>query len=186
MLCLGLVAGFAVTTSQAYWTDDVTISGATFTSGVLDLTVNDADPYAGATVLSMTAMVPGNSSAQVLTVRNAGTAPLKYTLTGGLSGTNASAYDASAALRLTIVLGGTKSGSGNTSTCTGGSVIYGPAALTTTVTATLLTKRPAVALTASGTESLCFQVTFDAAAPSSLQGLTTDAVFTATATSDVS
>ena len=28
----------------AYWTDDVTITGTTFTAGTLDLQVNDAEP----------------------------------------------------------------------------------------------------------------------------------------------
>ncbi len=186
VLCLALLGGLGVTTSQAYWTDDVQISGTTFTAGTLDLEINDADPFSTATVLSMSNMVPGNTSAQVLTVENAGTAPLKYTLAGGLTGTGAAAYNTSGALRLTIVLNGTKSGSGNTSTCTGGTTIYGPAALTSTTTTSILTTRPAAPLVTTATESLCFQVTFDAAAPTSLQSATANAVFTATATSDVS
>ncbi|KAA1415334.1 hypothetical protein F0U44_21865 [Nocardioides humilatus] len=185
-LCLGLLAGVATATSLAYWTDDVAISGSTFTAATLDLEVDNADPFTGATVLSMTDMVPGATSAQVLTVKNAGTAPLKYTLVGGLSGGGASAYNTAAALRLTIVLNGTKSGSGNTSTCTGGTTIYGPTALTSTTTTSILTRRPASALVTAATESLCFQVTFDSSAPSSLQGVAVSAVFTATGTSDVS
>jgi len=186
LLCLGLLGGLGITTSLAYWTDDVAISGATFTAGTLDLEVDNADPFTGATVLSMSDMVPGATSAQVLTVENAGTAPLKYTLVGGLTGADAAAYSSSASLKLTIVLNGTKSGSGNTSTCTGGSTIFGPTALTSTTTTSILAKRPASPLASTATESLCFQITFDAAAPTSLQATTVDAVFTATGTSDVS
>ena len=74
-------------------------------------------------------MVPGNTSAEVLTVKNNGTAPLKYTLTGGLTGTDAAAYNTAAALKLTILAGGTKSGSGN-SDLHRWDDIYGPTALT--------------------------------------------------------
>lgn len=185
-LCLGLLGGLGATTSMAYWTDDVTISGATFTAGTLDLEVDDADPFTGATVLSMTDMVPGNTSAQVLTIENAGTVPLTYTLAGGLSGAGAADYSSSGALRLTVVLDGTKAGSGSTSTCAGGSTILSPTALTSTTTTSLLAQRPSPALAPASTETLCLQVTFDAAAPASLQGGAVSVALTATGTSDVS
>ena len=186
LLCLGLVAGLFVTGTYAYWTDDVTITGSTFTAGTLDLQVNNADSYTTTTLgMSSTPMVPGNTSAQVLTVKNNGTVPLTYTLTGGLGGTDAAAFNTAAALNLTISSGGAVSGSGNAATCTGGSVIYGPTALTNvTSTAIIGTRRGPVA--AAGTEALCFQITFDAAAPGTLQGKTATATFTATGTSDVS
>lgn len=190
LLCLAAVGALAFTTSTAYWTDDVEVSGVTFTTGTLDLVVNDADPYAAATQLSMTGMVPGASSAQVLTVKNTGSVPAKYTLAGGLSGTDASLFANAGGngLVLTIRLDGTKQGTGNTSTCTGGTVVHGPTALTATTTTTILTQRPTSALApnGAGSEALCFQVTFSASAPTTLQGKTTDAVFTATGTSDVS
>jgi predicted ribosomally synthesized peptide with SipW-like signal peptide len=186
LLCLGLLGGLGATTSLAYWTDDVEISGATFTAGTLDLEVDNADPFTGATVLSMSEMVPGDTSAQVVTVENAGTARLKYTLAGGLTGAAAAEYSSASALKLTIVLDGTKSGSGSTSTCTGGTTILTPTALTDTTTTALLAKRPTSPLASAGTESLCFQVTFDAAAPASLQGDPVSVVLTATGTSDVS
>jgi predicted ribosomally synthesized peptide with SipW-like signal peptide len=186
VLCLGLGAVLAVGGSFAFWTDDVTISGTTFTAGVLDLQVNSSDSYSTTTLgMSSTPMLPGNTSAEVLTVRNNGTVPLKYTLTGGLTGTDAAAYSSASALRLTIVSGGTRSGSGNAATCTGGTTIYGPTALTSTVsTAIIGTRRGPIAV--AGTEALCFQITFDAAAASSFQGKTATATFTATGTSDVS
>lgn len=184
LLGLGVLLGVGATGTFAYWTDDVTISGTSFTSGTIDLQVNSADAYA-TTTLSMAAMVPGNTSAEVLTVKNNGTAPLKYTMTGGLAGTDAAAYDTTGSLKLTIVLGGAKSGTGNSSTCTGGTVIHGPTALTAT-TSTSIIGAGRGPLAASGTEGLCFQVTFAAAAPGTLQGKTATASFTFTGTSDVS
>jgi predicted ribosomally synthesized peptide with SipW-like signal peptide len=184
LLCLGLLLGVFVTGTYAFWTDDVTITGSTFTSGVLDLQVNNSDSYTTTTLgMSSTPMVPGNTSAEVLTVKNNGNVPLKYTLTGGLTGTDAAALASS--LKLTVVAGGTRSGTGNAATCTGGTTIYGPTALTTTTsTAIIGTRRGPLA--AAGTEALCFQVTFDSAASTTLQGKTTTATFTATGTSDVS
>jgi len=186
LLSLGIVAGAFTTGTYAFWTDNATITGTTFTAGTLDLVVNGSDTYATSTLgMSSTPMVPGDTSAEVLTVKDNGTVPLKYTLTGGLTGTDAAAYSTAAALKLTVVAGGTRSGSGNAATCTGGTTIYGPTALTN-VTATAIIDTRRGPLAAAGTEALCFQITFDAAAPSSLQGKTATATFTATGTSDVS
>ena len=186
LLSLGLVTAIFVTGTYAYWTDDVTITGTTFTAGTLDLQVNDQDSYTTSTLgMASTPMVPGDTSAEVLTLRNNGTVPLKYTLTGGLTGTDATEFHTAAALELTIVAGATRSGSDNTATCTGGTVVVGPIALTNiTSTAIIGTRRGPVA--AAGTEALCFQVAFKATAPSTLQGKTATATFTAIGTSDVS
>ncbi len=184
LLSLGVAFGIGSVSTFASWTDDVTVTGTTFTAGTLDLQVNNADSYA-TTTLSMTAMVPGTTSSEVLAVKNNGTVPAKYTLTGGLTGTNAADYNTAAAngLTLTIRLGGVKSGA----TCTGGTALVSDQPLTSTTTTTILTRRPAAALTAGGgTESLCFQVKLADTAPSSLQGKAATATFTATGTSDIS
>jgi predicted ribosomally synthesized peptide with SipW-like signal peptide len=184
LLGLGLLLGVGATGTFAFWTDDVTITGTSFTAGTIDLQVNNVNSYA-TTTLSMAAMVPGNTSAEVLTVKNNGTAPLKYTMVGGLTGTDAALYNTAGSLKLTIVLGGTKAGSGNASTCTGGTVILAATSLTSTVTTPIIsTGRGPIA--AAGTEALCFQVTLDGAAPTPLQGKTATATFTLTGTSDVS
>jgi predicted ribosomally synthesized peptide with SipW-like signal peptide len=186
LLSLGILAGAFTIGTYAFWTDDATITGTTFTAGTLDLKVNSSDSSATTTLgMSSTPMVPGDTSAEVLTVKDGGTVPLKYTLTGGLTGTDAAAYSSAAALKLTVVAGGARAGSGNAATCTGGTTIYGPTALTTVTTSAIIGTRRGP-LTAGGTEALCFQITFDAAAPSSLQGKTATATFTATGTSDVS
>lgn len=184
LLSLGVALGIGSVGTFASWTDDVTVSGTTFTAGTLDLQVNNVDSYA-TTTLTMTAMVPGSTSSEVLTVKNNGTVPAKYTLTGGLSGANAAEYNTAASngLLLTIRLGGTKSGA----TCTGGTAVISDQPLTSTTTTTILTKRPTSALTASGgNEVLCFQVKLADTAPTTLQGKAATATFTATGTSDIS
>src|SRR5688500_14526046 len=79
LLALGVLALPASLGTFAFWTDDVTITGTTFSTGTLDLRVNGQDTVTGYTTLNLGAMVPGNSVAGVLTVRNHGTAPMKYT-----------------------------------------------------------------------------------------------------------
>ncbi|MGH3348576.1 MAG: TasA family protein, partial [Nocardioides sp.] len=183
-LSLGVVIGIGSVSTFAYWTDDAVISGTTFSSGTLDLRVNGVDSYA-TTTLSMTAMVPGATSAEVLTLRNNGTVPLKYTMTGGLGGANAADYGNAAALRLTVVSGGTRTGSGNSATCTGGTTIVNAVPLTATIATPIIGTRRGP-LAAGATEALCFQVTFSSTAPSTLQGKTASASFTISGTSNVS
>jgi predicted ribosomally synthesized peptide with SipW-like signal peptide len=186
VLGLGIGLGIGAIGTYAYWTDDVVISGTTFTAGTLDLQVNNVDTYP-TTTLSMSGMVPGSTSSEVLVVKNNGTVAAKYTLTGGLSGTNAADYNTAGAngLLLTIRAGGTKSGS----TCINGVALITDQPLTSTTSATILARRPTTALSpppTGNTESLCFQVKLADTAPSSLQGKSATATFTATGTSDVS
>ena len=81
LLSLGVALGIGAVGTFAYWTDDVVISGTSFTAGTLDLQVNGSDPLTAYTTLNITNGVPGNSNAGVLTIRNNGLAPLKYTAT---------------------------------------------------------------------------------------------------------
>ncbi|MDP3890607.1 TasA family protein [Nocardioides sp.] len=188
LLGVGLVGVLATTGTFAFWTDDVALTGTNFTAGTLDLQVNDTDTSVSTTTLGMAVMVPGNTSAEVLTLKNNGTAPLKWTMTGGLTGADAGAFDTAGSLALTVSAGGTRSGSGNSATCSGGTTLVNAVALTATTTTGLVTTRQpvAAAMAPTDTQTLCFQVTLDAAAPSSLQGKTASATFTVTGTSDVS
>ncbi len=133
----------------------MTISGTTLTSGTLDLQVNSSNAPA-TTTLGMTGMVPGSSSAEVLTVKNNGNVPLKYTLTGGLTGTHATDYGTASGLELTIRVGGTVTGSA-VATCTGATTTYGATALSATALNAIVSPRGPLAATT--TETICFQVT---------------------------
>ena len=79
LLSLGIALGIGSVGTFAFWTDDVVISGTTFTAGTIDLRVNGADSLPSYTTLNMSNAVPGNTIAGVLTIRNQGSAPLKYT-----------------------------------------------------------------------------------------------------------
>lgn len=188
LLCLGLLAAPMVTGTFAYWTDNVEITGTTLTAGTLDINVNGGDPRATST-LSMSAMVPGSSSAEVISVNNVGTAAARYSLSGGLTGSNAADYDLAGAngLLLTIRSGGSVSGSGAAVTCTGGSLLVNGVALTSTVSTTILsTNQTALLAATNGSQDLCFQITLAVTAPGTLQGKTATASFTVTGTSDLS
>lgn len=189
-LSLGIALGVGAVGTFAFWTDEAVIDAGTFSSATLNIKVNDQDAYTS-TTLAMPAMVPGSSSSEVLVVKNVGTAPLKYAVTGGLGGANATDFSTATTggLLLTIRLGGTKSGG----TCTGGTVVFAEAPLTSVTTTTLLVKRPTSPLAAAngagiggGTESLCVQIKLSDTAPNALQGKTATVTFSANATSDVS
>ena len=66
-LGLGVVLAVGATHTFAYWTDAVPVTGTTFTSGTIDLKLNGSDSVSGYTTLSLPAMVPGNSTAGILT-----------------------------------------------------------------------------------------------------------------------
>ncbi len=73
MLAVGATGTFA------YWTDSATVGGTTFTAGTLDLQVNDLNTSTAYTTLNLATMVPGNSMAGTLVVKNNGNVPMKYT-----------------------------------------------------------------------------------------------------------
>ncbi len=189
-LSLGVVAALGVTGTFAYWSDSVSVAGTTFSTGTFDLKVNNQDSVSNVSGnLSMTAMAPGNTSAQILTVNNAGTVPLKWTLSAQLTGgSNPGDFAAASALKLTVKTGATVSGGGNSATCSGGNVVGTVTTLGTAASAVVGTPQPTTAgsgLAASGNTPLCFEVDFDSGAPSSLQGKSAVVTFTFDATSNV-
>ena len=187
-LSLGVVLAVGATGTYAHWTDSANLTGTTFTSGTFDVQLANSGGTLGDNAaqvnLSMSTMVPGATSAEVFTLKNNGNVSMKWGLTGGLNGTDASTIATASAMMLTIRDGGTKSGSGSTSTCTGGTVAYGPTALTATTSTSILSGQGPV--TTTSTKSLCFQFTFDSAAGNSLQTKSFGATFTFTGTSDLS
>lgn len=183
-LGLGVVLALGVTGTYAHWTDSGNLTGTTFSSGNLDLQLNNGD-NAVQTTLSMTNMIPGATSAEVVTLRNnSGTTSLKWSLTGGLNGTDAATFATANAMDLTIRDGGSKVGTGQTSTCSGGTVLLAATKLTAVTSTSLVTGQGPLA--AAGTRSLCFQFTFDAAAGNTTQSKSLGATFTFAGTSDLS
>lgn len=177
VLGLGVVLSTGVTGTFAHWTDAVTVSGAHFGSGTIDLKVNNADSLPAYTSLNLSTMVPGNSVAGVLTIKNSGIAPLKYTAI--TTATNADGKNLRGSLVVKVTGASAATGTSPSMTCSG-SALTGAQ---TTLNGSLLSTGRLLAAGAS--ETVCVQVTLDAAASTSLQGAATDVVFTFNATSDV-
>jgi predicted ribosomally synthesized peptide with SipW-like signal peptide len=174
ILSLGLVLGFGLAGTFAYWTDQATVSGITFTAGVLDLEINDdSDDNVSYTSLNISNMVPGNSVAGTIKVENSGNVPFTYTATSSAS--NGDGKNLAGALQLKVTTGSV-SGSSPSATCSG-STITGPVALSS---GSLVGS--ARSLAASANENLCIQVSMPSDASSSLQGGTTNVTLTFTAT----
>lgn len=177
-LGLGLVLVLGTGRTWAHWSDQVIISGTTLQAGTIDLKVNDADEVTGYATLNLLTMVPGNSTAAVLTVKNSGTAPLKFTATS--SGTNADGKGLAAALEVKVTGDSATSGTAPLVTCSGAAL---PGAGVTLGGSLVSTGR----LLAPGTsEKVCVQLKLPLTAATSLQGAATSVTLTFTGTSDLS
>ena len=192
VLGLGAVLGLSVTGTFAFWTDSVTIAGQTLTSGNIDLQAGATAATTGntftTTTLGTTAMVPGDSVAQVLVLKNAGNVPLKWTAKGGLLATgDAAAFDAQQALRLTIT-DGAPTGSAPNVTCSAGSITYVNDVAMKNVSGTdIIATRQAAIAGGGGTKTLCISIKLAAGADQALSnGKTATSAFTFLGTSDVS
>lgn len=163
-LALGTVSCLGVTSSYAYWTDSAQVSGTTLVTGHLDLKVNDSDAPAFHD-LSITGMVPGRSTAAVLTVRNAGTVDLTYFATSTADGA------LGPALAVKITGASTTGGTSGAKTCAG-------AALPDTAQTfggDLVGSRSAQrTLATDASETICIQATLPGNAASTLQNKSTD------------
>ena len=178
VLGLAVVLALATPGTYAHWTDEVQVSGTTITSGTLDLRVDGQDQVTGYTALDITPMVPGNSTAAVLTIRNNGTAPLTYT--AATSATNADGKSLGAALVVKVTGDTTVTGSAPATTCAGAALPGSAADLNGALFSTGRLLAP------DATEKVCVQVTLPTNAASALQGATTTIGITWTGTSDVS
>lgn len=177
---MGLAAllGLVAPGTYAHWTDEATVDGTTFTSGTLDLRVDDADSTTGYTALNLSLMVPGNSVAGVLTVKNSGNVPLKYTATTTAS--NADGKGLGAALVVTVTGASSVTGASPAQTCAGAPLSGFGTSLGGSLTTT------SRLLAAASTETLCVQVTLPTNASTAVQGALTEVGFTFTGTSDLS
>lgn len=184
MLGLGVAVGIGATGTLAAWTDEVTVAGTTFTAGRINLQVNGADTVTGYTTLNISGLVPGSSTAGVLTISNSGTSPLKYT--AATTASNADGLNLRASLVVKVSAATSVTGTSPAATCAGTAL----ANTASTFNGPLLSVGRTLA--GGGAESFCVQVTLDPAAPTSLQGTapaspaTTTVGFTFSGTSDLS
>ncbi|MCX6395243.1 MAG: TasA family protein [Propionibacteriales bacterium] len=175
---LGLVLAAAATGTYAYWTDSASVSGTTISSGSIDLFVNGANNDTAFTSLSFTNIVPGQSAAGVITVKNNGLSPLTYYVNGAAS--NADTKGLGAALVVKVTGDATRTTSGTSFTCAGNAL-----ANTGTAFAANLVGSPTVAtqrqLIPGASETLCVQASLPTGAASTLQNATTNISFAFTA-----
>ena len=177
LLSTGLLFGIGSAGTFAHWTDQVTVTGVTFTAGTIDLKVNNQDTVTGYTTLNISNMVPGNSVAGVLSIKNAGTAPLKYTAVS--AATNGDSKNLRGGLTVKVTGDSSVTGSSPSATCAGTAL----SGTTTALNGGLVTTGRLLA--AATEEKLCVQVTLPSSAAGTLQGATTDVTFTFTGTSDL-
>ncbi|MFS3129541.1 hypothetical protein ACLM5J_14165 [Nocardioides sp. Bht2] len=177
-LSFGVVATFGALTTSAFWTDQVTVNGSTFSAGNLDLVLNDNPSDAvGMTTLTLTGMAPGNSAAGVLKVANTGTVPLAYDASSVV--TNPDGKNLGGLLTVKVTGAAATTGSAPTATCAG-TALAGTGSL---LAGALVTTKRVLAPGAS--ENLCIQVTLPTSAGNAYQGSTTAATFTFNATSEL-
>jgi predicted ribosomally synthesized peptide with SipW-like signal peptide len=178
LLSLGVVASVGATGTFAYWTDAVSVTGTSFTAGTIILQANGADDTLanGYAALSLATFVPGNSTAGVVTIKNNGTAPLKYS-----AASSSDASTLSDAMVVKVTNDATTSGSLATAKTCAGTALAGT---TTTLNTSLITTKRSLAAGAS--ETICIQVALPTSAHTSLQGASSAVTFTFTATSDLS
>lgn len=172
---LGLLGGLG---TQAFWNDSAQVSGVTVTSGALDLRVGGQDSYTW-TALSLSSMAPGESTAESLTVTNAGSTPFTVSI--------ASTVSASTEAMRTAVLATVRSGGAASTTSASyprteacaGTVTYGPAALPTTSTSVL---GPSATIQPGGSLTFCVLLALDSAAGNATMSQTYAPSFVVTAT----
>jgi len=173
VLSLGVVLAASATGTYAYWTDSATVSGTTISSGSIDLFVNGGNNDTAFTTMSLANMVPGNSAAGVITVKNNGNSPLTYYVDGAASNTDGKGLGAAMVVKVTG--DATRSGSSPTFTCSGSAL----ANTGTSFSANLVQSGANARLLAAGaSETLCVQATLPTGASTSLQNATTNVSFT--------
>lgn len=175
LLATGVVlAAFATVLTvsvQALFTDTQSVPTNTFTTGTIDISTSPTN-----TLVTLTAMAPGDEVTNPITVSNDGTLDLRYAITAATT-ENVLAGE----LDLTIKTGVTTCTNGGFDT--DGTVIYGAADVGNTTPINVVGDPTTGAdagdraLTASNNEILCFNVELPIAATNASQGLTTTATF---------
>ncbi len=175
-LSLGVLLGVGSVGSYAYWTRSVTVPSSSFTAGNLDLLVNaTASDVVTFSALSLGGMAPGNTTAGVLTVKNAGSVTLKYTVATGT--TNVDGKGLAAALTGKVTGAGTVTGTAPTATCSGTALSGTASGFTTDLVTTGRVLAP------NTSETLCVQAGLPATAANTLQTAATTITLTFHATS---
>lgn len=168
LLSLGAVAilasGFSIKGTFAFWTDSATVQTGSFQSGNLDITLNGGLVGQGGsttlTALALTNMAPGEAVAANVTLANAGSIGLTYTISGTASG------DLAPGMRISLFRGAASTAS-RVMTCSGTQI-----GATATLSSIATTFGAAQALATGGTDDLCVRVELPLTADNSFQSKT--------------
>ena len=154
----------------AAWSDGATIPGTGFASGRLDLTVDGADAVSGYAGLGVGDLLPGGTTAAVLTVANRGTVPLTWRATA--AGTDPDGRGLAGALLAKVTGDAATTTAGSGRTCAGSRLAGTAAGLGG---ALVDTPRP---LAPGGQETVCVELTLPVDATAGLQGSDTAVTLT--------
>ncbi len=170
LLALGPLVALSWAGAYAAFTDSVDATSG-FSTGSVVIQANDQTGTVTFTSLSMSGMTPGATKYASLKISNGGTTNFTYAMATGTSG---SAVLASAlTVGIKLVPSSTCDATAYTASST---TAYTEAA---GLGSAAIAARP---LATSASEFLCFKVALPSGASNSLQGLTTDATFSFTAT----
>ncbi len=173
LLCVGVFFALAIPGTTAAWVDPVTVTGTTLRAGTADLKVNGSDAPSF-TAINASKMDLGDSTAGVLTVRNAGDVPLGYYATA--SATNNDGKNLAGALTVKVTADAGTSGAAPNVTCAGSALGATGTSLTGNLVGSASNRRD---LAAGTSETLCVQVNLPAGA--TIRGGTTNVTLTFTA-----
>jgi predicted ribosomally synthesized peptide with SipW-like signal peptide len=182
-LALGAVVGIGTVATLAAWSDTVTATGS-FSTGTLDLKLNDQDTTTALTSLAMTAAKPGDSTYALLTVRNGGTVNFGYNWTTSSTNTGSGTPALNSVLTVGVASIGTAAypDTGTVPTCNAttyaaGTSVQGDAALSSN-------PAPATSrtLNTGRLEYLCVKAALPSSAAAGVQGQSSTMTMTVTAT----
>ncbi|MFZ2177726.1 MAG: SipW-dependent-type signal peptide-containing protein [Rhodococcus sp. (in: high G+C Gram-positive bacteria)] len=173
ILALGIVLGLGAVGTLALWSNSAVATSGVFSTGTIDLRVNEVDTYSftGTSGLTMTNMLPGESRAATLQVQNKlSTLPVTYSMAAGTAAGSPLLADY-IQLRVFGSASPTNAASGglNTGSCSGAQIAS--AALRAGASVPVITA-PQPLVAATGTQDLCFVAALAANAPLSVQSQT--------------
>lgn len=175
VLALGTVVGLGTVFTLAAWSDTSVTSG-TFSTGIVDITIDGVDNPPSVTSLSLTNAKPGDVTYAPLTVANEGTIDFTYTMAPAITTPSTSTPLLESVLTLSVVHvanAGACAAAAFTAPAAGDQLIYPARALNVT---TATSARPLAATT--GSEVLCFRVELPSSASNLVQDQSTTVSFT--------
>jgi predicted ribosomally synthesized peptide with SipW-like signal peptide len=170
ILAVGPLVALSWAGAYAAFTDEVDVTSS-FSTGSVVIRANDQSGTVAFTSLSTSGMTPGAVTYAPLRISNGGTADFDYAMASAVGGSTALADELTIGVKL--VAGGTCDATAYDASST---ALHAEAA---GLGDAAFAARP---LAVGTSEHLCFKVALPPGASNALQGLTTDATFTFTAT----